>query len=188
MRVLLIVLVVLSVIAENPGLITNVKIDFINTFKDQEFTKVMEGFKNIPIPDQSIDELSTYGGVMSIENNDPANVALNFAPPSTLGVNVMNTVINVKMNWKFKKSILSFSGQAMASGPVTIAMDMNLGSQYKEGTVVPQIDVSNINLDINKGSFDVKVHADYVPDFVLDAITSLFHGKIMDVVIDEVRN
>lgn len=78
------------------------------------------------------------------------------------------------MHFHCHESFLSVSGDASASGPISLTTSLDLTTADAGNSLfVPQIAVPSMNIDINKDSFSIHVSCHNCPGFVEDAIESL---------------
>ena len=180
MRATVLALCVALALANNPGVVGNMKMTFIEAIKNSQFSSVMSQFTNLPIPSQSAGPLS-LGGTMTISNSDANNVQISPNPSANaLDLTISNTNVDLNLNWKFHESPLpSVSGSASASGPISsITMELIFQTQEKNGVTVPKVAVQNVAINLDKGAFHLSIGSGIISK-ISGAITSLFNSQIM---------
>ncbi len=102
-------------------------------------------------------------------------VQINFdQSKNALDVSVNNLAVSFSMHFHCHESFLSVSGDASASGPVNLSVDIALSTLgIGNELYLPQINVPSLNLDINKHSFNIDINCHNCPGFVEDALQSL---------------
>ena len=119
-------LVLAMALAVEPGYVFNAEIDFMKAFVHQSFDKVMEQFDDFPIPDMQSGPISSMDTKVTVHNDSPDNVIMNFDVESnSLYLEIKNTHVHTDLKWRFKKGVLKFHGTASAKGPIT-TVSMNI--------------------------------------------------------------
>eukprot|EP00345_Euplotes_harpa_P007133 CAMPEP_0168318768 /NCGR_PEP_ID=MMETSP0213-20121227/668_1 /TAXON_ID=151035 /ORGANISM="Euplotes harpa, Strain FSP1.4" /LENGTH=441 /DNA_ID=CAMNT_0008319883 /DNA_START=33 /DNA_END=1354 /DNA_ORIENTATION=- len=180
------IVLMFSASAVNPGLIGGLKLPIVNKVKNQYFATIMEGFKQISLPDMSMGDLKITGITVQVENNNADNVHIGFNEGKNgLDVSVDNTFIRVHVNWRYEVLFIKVSGTGDISGPINnLHMTMGFETQPKENFLIPKINIQDFDISFNEGGFDFKFDCGGCPSDVINLILNAFKGPLLD----EVRN
>uniref|UniRef100_A0A7S3JNE7 Bactericidal permeability-increasing protein n=1 Tax=Euplotes harpa TaxID=151035 RepID=A0A7S3JNE7_9SPIT len=170
--------------SENPGLVAAIKMPIIEKVKNQYFVSAFQQFGHQTVPDQSEGDLHVSNIRVDMSNTSPNNLKVSFVKASNaIGVDIENTGIVVNVDWRFKKSIISVSGDAKVSGTIGgIAMGIVLTKMQEGSYFIPQIGVNNFNLNMDKGAFSLDFHCNHCPGEIEKLISGFLKDKLLDAV------
>jgi len=149
----------------------------------------MEGFQTIHVDDMKEGDLRITGITAEVENSSPDNVQLSFNEEKNgLNVVVDQTHIKIHVHWKYKKSILKFSGTGDISGPLShLAMVVGFETQEKEGMLIPKINIQDFQIDLQKSKWNFKFKCGACISKVNDLILKAFQGPLVDKIKSEAK-
>jgi len=175
--------------AENPGLVGGIKMPIINKIKEKFFAEIMEGFKQIDTDDMKVGDLSITGISAEVLNDNHNHVQLSFQEDKNgLAVSVDNTYINVRVNWRYKKSLLKFSGTGDVKGPISnVRMIIGFETQEKDGFLVPKISITDFDISLDKNQWHFHFSCKGCISKVNDLILNAFKGPLVDKIKSEAR-
>lgn len=178
------------ILAENPGLVTVVKLPVIEKVRDKYFATAFAAFGHQTIPDVSSGDLHVSNIRVDMANTSPANLKISFQQPkNALGVEIDQTSLEVNVDWKYKKSIISVSGDAKITGTLgAIGMNLGLTTMAKDPFVIPQISVQDFILNMDKGAFSLDFHCNHCPGEVEKLIANFLKDTLIDQVRDQIQS
>jgi hypothetical protein len=175
--------------AENPGLVGGIKMPIINKIKERFFGEIMEGFKQVDIDDMKVGDLSITAISAEVVNDNHNNVQLSFQEDKNgLAVSVDNTYVNVHVHWRYKKSILKFSGTGDVKGPISnVRMILGFDTQEKDGFLVPKMSITDFNISLEKKQWHFHFNCKGCIAKINDLILNAFKGPLVDKIKSEAR-
>ena len=185
--VILILALSAYVSANNPGIVANIQISYIQQVKDYFFPLMVAQMKSVPIPNQSKGPVSSSNGVMTIQNTNPDNVQITLNPSgNSVRLHITNTFVYVSSDWKFDE-VVSFSGSSTGHGPISsIWRDIAFATQTKEGYIIPQVNIENFSMVLDTNNFEVEVGSGFEAE-VTEAIANFFKKEIVDSIQSQVQ-
>jgi hypothetical protein len=176
--------------AENPGLVAVITLPIIERIRDNYFETAFQNFGHQVIPDTKSGDVRISSIVADLSNDSPDNLKVAFDVGSnSIRVDIEKTVMSVSVHWKYKKSIISESGNAKISGTLDgMGMNIAMSSMTEDQFIIPQIDVQNFDLAFNKGRFNLDFSCHHCPKFVEKLIKKYLGDKLLDIVRDQIKS
>lgn len=171
-------------LADNPGMVSVVKLPVVNKIRDKYFTTLFTQFGHQTIPDMSSGDVTIKDITLDLTNGDANNLKVSFDETNNaLYIEVDATQVRVHLNWKYDASLLQVSGDATVDGPVS-SLTLNLGFTTKPEAsyFIPQVNVNSFNAQLNKDAFNLQFHCDGCPGFVEQLVESLIKDTLLDTV------
>lgn len=190
LSVVILILCLGKIYAENPGMVADVKLPLIEKIRDKYFTTIFSQFGHQTVPDMQTGDLKVSGITVDLTNGASGNLKIGFDQANNaLDIEVDNTQVRVHVNWQYKKSIVSVSGDATITGPVS-PLTLNLGFTTKaEGSYfIPQVAVNAFNANFNKGSFNLDFHCSHCPGEVEKWISDALKDQLIDSVSSAINS
>ena len=175
--------------AENPGYVLDVKLPVINKVRDKYFTDVFTNFGHQTVPDVKSGDIKAYDIVVDLLNSESNNLKVGFdQEKNALYIEVLNTEIKVKANFKYKKSIVKLKGSIELSGKIT-AIKLNIGSDKLEdgNFYIPQINMDYFDLDMSKSEFKLKLKCKGCPGKVEELISKYAKDPLVKAIRKELN-
>lgn len=182
---LFVIVVIYLCNAENPGLVAEVKKSAVDKYKDKYFRKAFDKYTNMTLPDFSDGKLEASNTHVSLVNDSPQNLEVSFKPSSNaIGVEIKNTDFAGRLDFKYREFIFTITGEASMRGKInSIKMDVIMTKLAEDSYYIPQIDVKNFDVTIDRDSFKVDMRCSPCNRLVEEAIS----GALEEILIDKIR-
>eukprot|EP00344_Euplotes_crassus_P004160 CAMPEP_0196995464 /NCGR_PEP_ID=MMETSP1380-20130617/1562_1 /TAXON_ID=5936 /ORGANISM="Euplotes crassus, Strain CT5" /LENGTH=428 /DNA_ID=CAMNT_0042411131 /DNA_START=46 /DNA_END=1332 /DNA_ORIENTATION=+ len=176
--------------ANNPGLVAVVRREIIDRVRDKYFVTAFQTFGHQEIPDVSAGDMKISQIKADLVNSDPADLITSFRGDiNAVGVDLKETYMDVNVHWHYKSGILSFSGTArVRTNFHDLGMNIVMTKVDDGQFAIPQINVQDMNVNMDRGSFNLNLHCSGCPGFVEDIIRDILKGKLMDTVQNSIRD
>jgi len=179
-----------TTLAENPGFVTVIKPQIIEKARDKYFETIIDLVGHQVIPEVDAGDMKVTNIRIDLSNPSPSNLQIAFKKDiNAIGVSVLQTKIDVAVDWKYHTSIFSESGNAKVDGTLGgISMDIAMTKLADGPFFIPQIDVQNTQVNLDKGAFSLDLHCHNCPGFVEKWIRDWLKDKLLDEVRDQIKS
>ncbi|CAI2369004.1 unnamed protein product [Moneuplotes crassus] len=176
--------------ANNPGLVAVIKRDIIDKVRDQYFDSVFQELGELNIPDVDAGDMKITQIKAALSNGSPENLITSFHNDiNAVGVELKETVMDVNVNWKYKKTILSLSGTAHVKGTIQdLGLNVVMNKLVEDQYAIPQINVQDVNVGMDKSKFDLNLKCSGCPGEVEKWISGIMKGQLLDEIQSQIRD
>lgn len=181
-QIVIVFCIAFSCLADNPGFVTSIRRPIIDKVRDQYFESVFEALGTQMLPDFSDGDISVSNIRVDLANSDPQNLQVSFSKDlNAIVVSIELTKVNINVNWKYKKLLVSLSGSAVIDGTIDgISLAIPIGTAQIGYFKIPSIDVSNFNLNFDSNVFRVKLKCSGCLPPVESLLTTFMKGSLLN--------
>ena len=186
--VLILLTILYSSLAENPAIVAVVEKPVIEKARDEYFVDFFTMFGTQNIPDMKSGDIKTNSGVVKLTNNSPNNLQVTFKKDTnSVGVQITNTEMNAHVNYKYKKSVISVSGDATVKGKISdINMNIALDKVAEDDHFLPHVTASDFQFSLSGTSFHL--NCKHCPGEVEKLISKWMKGDLIKEIEKSVRS
>ena len=183
-------LFLVTIFAQNPGLVTVVKKEIIDQARDKYFQTVIGLVGHQVIPNVDEGHLRVSNIRIDLSNPSATNLQTGFRKDiNAISVSIKQTNINVAVDWKYKKAFVSESGNAKIFGTLNgISMDIVMTKMAEGPYFIPQISTQNTQVDFDRGAFKLDFNCHHCPGEVEKWIKDVLKHKILDQVKNQIQS